>query len=67
MKNTVKMKYNKLEQQYETQRKEKKARISFFYKKESAVKLIDNPALLAAKVATFNDWGKVFGYYFATI
>jgi hypothetical protein len=28
------MKYNKLEQQYESQRKEKKAKISFFYKKE---------------------------------
>ena len=61
------MKYNKLEQQYETQWEEKKVKISFFYKKESGVKLIDNPALLAAKVATFNDRGKVSGYYFATI
>lgn len=49
MKKTVKMKYNKLEQQYETQWEEKKVKISFFYKKESTVKLIDNPALLALK------------------
>ena len=67
MKKTVKMKYNKLEQQYETQWKEKKAKISFFYKKERAVKLLDNRAIMAAKVATFNDRGKVSGYYFATI
>ena len=67
MKKTVKIKYNKLEQQYETQWKEKKAKISFFYKKERGVKLLDNLVLLAAKVATFNDRGKVLGYYFATI
>ena len=54
------MKYNKLEQQYESQRKEKKAKIPFFYKKESGVKLLDNLVLLAAKVATFNDRSKVF-------
>ena len=53
------MEYNKLEQQYESQWKEKKAKISFFYKKERAVKLLDNRAILAAKVATFNDRGKV--------
>ena len=67
MKKTVKIKYNKLEQQYETQWKEKKAKISFFYKKERAVKLLDNRAIMAAKVATFNDRGKVLRYYFATI
>ena len=66
-KKTVKMEYNNLEQQYETQWEEKKAKLSFFYKKERGVKLLDNLVLLAAKVATFNDRGKVSGYYFATI
>ena len=61
------MEYNKLEQQYESQWKEKKAKLSFFYKKESRVKMLDYQALLAAKVATFNDRGKVSEYYFATI
>ena len=61
------MEYNKLEQQYESQWEEKKAKLSFFYKKERGVKLLDNLVLLAAKVATFNDRGKVSGYYFATI
>ena len=36
-------------------------------KTESRVKLLDYQALLAAKVATFNDRGKVSEYYFATI
>ena len=66
-KKTVKMEYNTLEQQYESQWEEKKAKLSFFYKKERGVKLLDNLVLLAAKVATFNDRGKVSGYYFATI
>ena len=67
MKNTVKIENGEFKRQFESQREEKKAKISFFYKKESGVKLIDNPALLAAKVATFNNRGKVSGYYFATI
>ena len=67
MKNTVKIESGEFERQFESQREEKKAKISFFYKKESGVKLLDNLVLLAAKVATFNDRGKVSGYYFATI
>ena len=67
MKNTVKIENEEFERQFESQREEKKAKISFFYKKESGVKLLDNLVLLAAKVATFNDRGKVSGYYFATI
>ena len=67
MKNTVKIENGEFKRQFESQREEKKAKISFFYKKESGVKLLDNLALLAAKVATFNDRGKVSGYYFATI
>ena len=67
MKNTVKIENEEFERQFESQREEKKAKLSFFYKKERGVKLLDNLVLLAAKVATFNDRGKVSGYYFATI
>ena len=67
MKNTVKIENEEFDRQFESQREEKKAKISFFYKKERGVKLLDNLVLLAAKVATFNDRGKVSGYYFATI
>ena len=67
MKNTVKIENEEFERQFESQREEKKAKISFFYKKESGVKLLDNRAITAAKVATFNDRGKVLRYYFATI
>ena len=67
MKNTVKIENEEFDRQFESQREEKKAKISFFYKKERGVKLLDNRAITAAKVATFNDRGKVSGYYFATI
>ncbi|MBC5644639.1 hypothetical protein AALM74_25155 [Parabacteroides segnis] len=67
MKNTVKIENEEFDRQFESQREEKKAKISFFYKKESGVKLLDNRAITAAKVATFNDRGKVLRYYFATI
>ena len=67
MKNTVKIENEEFDRQFESQREEKKAKISFFYKKESGVKLLDNRAITAAKVATFNDRSKVSGYYFATI
>ena len=60
MKNTVKMENGEFERQFESQWEEKKAKISFFYKKERGVKLLDNRAITAAKVATFNDWSKVF-------
>ena len=67
MKKMVKIENEEFERQFESQREEKKAKLSFFYKKERGVKLLDNLVLLAAKVATFNDRGKVSGYYFATI
>ena len=35
MKNTVKMESGEFERQFESQREEKKAKIPFFYKKES--------------------------------
>lgn len=47
--------------------KEENLKISLFYKKETVVKLLENRAITAAKVATFNDSGKVSGCYFATI
>ena len=47
MKNTVKIKNEEFERQFESQR-------------ESRVKMLDYQALLAAKVVTFNDWSKVF-------
>ena len=67
MKKMVKIENEEFERQFESQREEKKAKISFFYKKERGVKLLDNRAITAAKVATFNDRGKVLRYYFATI
>ena len=67
MKNMVKKESGEFERQFESQREEKKVKISFFYKKESRVKMLDYQSLLAAKVATFNDRGKVSEYYFATI
>ena len=63
----VKKESGEFERQFESQREEKKVKISFFYKKESRVKMLDYQSLLAAKVATFNDRGKVSEYYFATI
>ena len=67
MKNMVKKESGEFERQFESQREEKKVKISSFYKKESRVKMLDYQSLLAAKVATFNDRGKVSEYYFATI
>ena len=67
MKNMVKKESGEFERQFESQREEKKVKISFFYKKESRVKMLDYQSLLAAKVSTFNDRGKVSEYYFATI
>ena len=67
MKNMLKKESGEFERQFESQREEKKVKISFFYKKESRVKMLDYQSLLAAKVATFNDRGKVSEYYFATI
>ncbi len=67
MKNTVKIKSREFERQMKLNGKREERKISFFYKKESRVKMLDYQSLLAAKVATFNDRGKVSEYYFATI
>ena len=45
----------------------RKTKISFFIKRETTIKLLDNPPLLAAKVVTFNERDKVSGGYFTTI
>ena len=45
----------------------RKTKISFFIKRETTIKLLDNPPLLAAKVATFNERSKVSGVYFRAI
>ena len=41
--------------------KRKKWKYLSFIRKRDCIKMIDNLALSAAKVATFNDRGKVFG------
>ena len=41
MKNMVKKESGEFERQFESQREEKKVKISFFYKKESRVKMLD--------------------------
>ncbi|WP_455640616.1 hypothetical protein [Parabacteroides sp.] len=61
------MKMNKYKKQNESQQKGRKTKISFFYKRETTIKMLDNLSLLAAKVATFNEWSKVSGVYFTTI
>ena len=45
----------------------RKKNVSFLRRKRAGVKMLEKPALSAAKVATFNDRGKVSEYYFATI
>ena len=67
MKNVVKIEIGESNDNMKLNGKKKKRKISFFYKKESRVKMLDYQSLLAAKVATFNDRGKVSEYYFATI
>ena len=67
MKNMVKIEIGESNDNMKLNGKREERKISFFYKKESHVKRLDYQALLAAKVATFNDWGKDSEYYFATI
>ncbi len=60
MKNVVKIEIGESNDNMKLNGKREERKISFFYKKESRVKMIDNLTLSAAKVATFNDRGKVF-------
>lgn len=38
----------------------KKGSVSFFSRKRQAIKMLENPTISAAKVATFNDRSKLF-------
>ena len=38
----------------------KKESVSFFSRKRQAIKMLENPTISAAKVATFNDRSKLF-------
>lgn len=53
----IKIKMNSyiFEQLNETQRERKKESVSFFSRKRHGIKLLENPTISAAKVATFND------------
>ena len=63
MKNMVKIEIGESNDNMKLNGKREERKISFFYKKESRVKMLDYQALLAAKVVTFNDRGKVPEYY----
>ena len=67
MKNEAKIKKNDFEQSNEIQTYRRGMKISFLPRKRASIKMLEKLALLGAKVATFNDRGKVSGYYFATI
>ena len=66
-KRQYKIEMNKYKKQNKFQRKGEKIKISLFIKRETTIKMLDNPPLLAAKVVTFNERDKVSGGYFTTI
>ena len=66
MKNEQKIKTNEFEQSDEIQKDRRELKISFLRRKRASVKMLEKPALSAAKVATFNDRGNVSGYIFDT-
>ena len=57
----------KFEQSNEIQNDMRETKISFLRRKRASVKMLEKPALSAAKVATFNDSSNVLGYLFDTI
>ena len=61
MKTEIKMKIKKFEQSNDIQTGRRETKISFLRRKRRSVKLLENPAILAAKVATFNDKGNIPG------
>ena len=67
MKNEQKIKTNEFEQSNEIQKDRRELKISFLRRKRAGVKMLEKPALSAAKVATFNDRGNVSGHIFDTI
>ena len=66
MKNEQKIKTNEFEQSNEIQKDRRELKISFLRRKRAGIKMLEKPALLAAKVATFNDSSNVSGYIFDT-
>ena len=67
MKNEQKIKTNEFEQSNEIQKDRRELKISFLRRKRAGVKMLEKPALSAAKVATFNDRGNVLRHIFDTI
>lgn len=55
MKIKIEIGSGQFEQLGETQRKREKQLVSFFSRKRHGIKLLENPTISAAKVATFND------------
>ena len=60
MKIKIEIGNGQFEQLGETQRERKKQLVSFFSRKRQAIKMLENPTISAAKVATFNDRSKLF-------
>ena len=55
MKIKIEIGSGQFEQLSETQRERGKQLVSFFSRKRHGIKLLENPTISAAKVATFND------------
>ncbi len=66
MKNEQKIKKEEFKQSNEIQKDRRGMKISFLRRKRAGIKMLEKPALLAAKVATFNDSSNVSGYIFDT-
>ena len=60
MKKVIKMDREKINIGNDNQEVMKKESVSFLCRKRHGVKLLENPTISAAKVATFNDRGKLF-------
>ena len=67
MKNEQKIKTNEFEQSNEILKDRRELKISFLRRKRASVKMLEKPALSAAKVATFNDRDNVSRQIFDTI
>ena len=67
MKNEQKIKKEEFKQSNEIQKDRRGMKISFLRRKRASIKMLEKPALSAAKVVTFNDSSNVLGYIFDTI
>ncbi|KKB50225.1 hypothetical protein [Parabacteroides gordonii] len=59
MKKVIKMEMKKINIENDNQEVMKKESVSFLRRKRHGVKLLENLTVMAAKVVTFNDRGKV--------